>query len=544
MTEHQNPSKASVYEQIESLQLDEHTYSGAIEVQTLLHELHVHQIELEMQNQELREAQQQLEEARDRYADLYHFSPVGYLTLDEKGRLREINLMGATMLGKERARLVGFPLAAWVINDDKSLLYTHLRQVFSQRGNVVTELKIKRSDNVIREVRLESAVRENAADSLRTCRTVMLDISDQKRLAGILREKQAMQEALLSTTPAAVYFKDRELRYLGVSKVCADMMGWPENEIIGNTDDELCPPGIAEEYQRSDRAVLESGQPILNLEQHINDLHGNELWVSTSKAPYIGEDGQIAGLVGIRVNITPFKAVEERGNALLLENRRLTRRMFNVQEAERRYLARELHDELGQWLTAIQAEAEAICRGGVIDQQPKIHAGIHAILESAGEVHKVIRRILRELRPVLLDELGLADSLKEFVAQFQRRYPDIAWELSLNGDLGYLNEVQNITLYRIVQEALTNAAKYSGASRVSVFLQRDKGQGNGHDSLRLVVEDNGKGIAQATLHDGFGMLGMRERAIAAEGELSIRSDPGAGVRIEVSLPVLAEEAAK
>lgn len=538
MAEYQNPGTAPLHDRIESL--DEHSGSSTIEVQTLLDELQAHQIVLEMQIQELREAHQKLEEARDRYADLYHFAPVGYLTLDEKGRLREINLTGAAMLGKERTHLLGYPLATWVVDDKKPLLLDHLRQVFSRPGNVVTELKISCSDNAIREVRLESAVRENAADNLRTCHTVMLDITDQKRMAGIIQEKQSMQEALLSTTPAAVYFKDKNLRYLGVSKVCAGMMGWLESEIIGKTDYELCPPEIAEEYQHSDRAVLESGHPILNLEQHINDLHGNEFWVSTSKAPYIGEDGEIAGLVGISTDITPFKTAEKRGIALLQENRRLTRRMFNVQEAERRYLARELHDELGQWLTAIQAEAEAICRSRDVDREPKIHAGIHAILESAGEVHKVIRRILRELRPVLLDELGLADSLKELVAQWQKHYPDITWKLSLNGDLGQLNEMINITLYRIVQEALTNAAKYSAASRVSIVLQRDTAQENGYDKLRLVVEDNGKGIAQPILNNGFGVLGMRERAIAAEGELSIRSDTGAGVRIEVSLPVIAE----
>ena len=540
MAERRDSSRVSLYDRIESLQLDEHCYSGSIEVQALLHELHVQQIELEMQNQELRNAQQKMEEARDRYADLYHFAPIGYLTLDEKGCLREINLKGAAMLEKERARLMGFSLATWVVDDDKSLLFKHLHQVFSQPGNVVTELKIKPSDNVIREVRLESAVRENEADSLRMCHTVMLDITDQKRMASIIQEKQSMQEALLNATPAAVYFKDRELRYLGVSKVCADIMGWAENEIIGKTDYELCPPEMAAEYQRSDRAVLESGQPIQNLEQHIKDRHGNEFWVSTSKAPYTGENGKIAGLVGVSVDITPFKAAEKRGNALLQENRRLTRRMFNVQEMERRYLARELHDELGQWLTAIQAEAEAICRSGDVDRQPKIHAGIHAILESAGEVHKVIRRILRELRPVLLDELGLADSLRELVVQWRKHYPDITWELSLNGDLGHLNEVLNITLYRIAQEALTNAAKYSAASQVAISLQREKGPGNGPDSLRLVVEDNGKGITQTILNDGFGVLGMRERAIAAEGELSLSSSPGTGVRIEVSLPVIAE----
>jgi len=316
MDERRNSSRASLHDQIESLQLDAHTYSGTIEVQTLLHELHVQQIELEMQNQELRAAQQQLEEARDRYADLYHFAPVGYLTLDEKGCLREINLTGASMLGKERARLMGFPLASWVVNGDKALLSQHLRQVFSQPGNVVTDLKIKRADSVIRNIRLESVVRESAADPQRTCRTAMTDISTQTRLAGIVQEKQSMQEALLNTTPAAVYFKDCELRYLGVSKTCADMMGWQASEIIGKTDYDLCTPEIAMEFQRSDRAVLESGQPILNLEQRTKDLHGNEYWVSTSKAPYLGENGAIAGLVGISTDITPFKIAEERGNVL------------------------------------------------------------------------------------------------------------------------------------------------------------------------------------------------------------------------------------
>jgi signal transduction histidine kinase len=156
-----------------------------------------------------------------------------------------------------------------------------------------------------------------------------------------------------------------------------------------------------------------------------------------------------------------------------------------------------------------------------------------AIINSSGQIHQVVRRMLRRLRPIVLDQLGLTDSLEEMVCQWRAHHPDIYCKLTLEGALNNLNEITNITLYRTVQEALTNISSHAGASQVSVNLRLEPAH------ILLSVADDGQGM-DMDMHLpslGLGLLGMRERAIAAEGEFSFTSKPGQGLRIDVKLPL-------
>lgn len=378
----------------------------------MLRELKAHQIKLEKQNLDLRKAREQLEEARDRYADLYDFSPVGYLTLNEDGCVLETNRTATILLDQERANVVGKPFANWLAPGENGQFLLHLNQALCSASNVVIDTKIMAAGKS-RDMRLESSASHDASGGSRCCRTVMTDIT-LPRQAEILTKK------------------------------------------------------------------------------------------------------------------------------LLQENRRLTRRLFAVQELERRHLSRELHDELGQWLTALQANAQSIyC---VSSKKPDACAPCHesaqAIISAADQIHQVVGRILRRLRPVALDQLGLADSLEEIVSQWRAHHPDIYCELTLEGVLNNLSEVNNITLYRTVQAALTNISSHAGASRVSINLRREP------DHILLSVADNGQGMDIHLPRLGLGLLVMRERAIAAEGEFFLTSKPGQGLRLDVKLPLTQPEQEK
>jgi PAS domain S-box-containing protein len=511
----------------------------------LLHELQIHRVELEMQNHELREVQERLEEARDRYADLYDFAPIGYLTLAETGRILEINLTGAAMLGDERANIVGNPFSARLALNDSQMFFLYLNRVFRSTGtsNIVTEVKIKRG-GVEHDMRLESAPITATSGQSHACRMVMTDISEQKRTTGTLRQTLSAQEALLNTIPAMVYFKDMNQRYTAVSLGCEDFFGRPAAEILGKTCFDLIPRKQAEALHRIEQSVLLTGKPLRNIEQMVSDASGNPRFLSISLVPYFGPDGKIAGLVGVSVDVTTIREAEQRSQDLLRQNRLLTQRLFSLQEAERRHLARELHDELGQWLTAIQAEAGAICSSSGAEREPEIYANAQAIGKSATEVQSVIRRILRRLRPVLLDQLGLADSLQELAIQWRQHHPKIVCDLELEGDLAGLPESLNITLYRIVQEALTNIANHAQASHVKVRLRREPGAASAPEHLLLTVQDDGKGMDPKLPVKGLGMLGMRERVIASGGEFLSHSALGQGVCIEIRLPLVAQKEEK
>ncbi len=215
---------------------------------------------------------------------------------------------------------------------------------------------------------------------------------------------------------------------------------------------------------------------------------------------------------------------------LLAENRLLAQKNVLNQEEERRVLARELHDELGQSLNAIKLDAVAI-RERVPVASDEVHKNATAIIEVANHVHETVRSLTRRLRPMALDELGLRDALELYVSQWERRNPLSTCTLETAGTLEGLGELLNITVYRCVQECLTNITRHARATAVKVVLSRD------HTTLRLAVEDNGCGMDLHAKRHGLGLVGLRERAESLHGSLELTSTMGKGTRIALSLPL-------
>jgi two-component system sensor histidine kinase UhpB len=206
------------------------------------------------------------------------------------------------------------------------------------------------------------------------------------------------------------------------------------------------------------------------------------------------------------------------------ENRHLAQQSIAIQEAERRALAHELHDELGQSIAAINAVAASI-EGGAA------RSGATTIAEIGARMHAVVRGMLRRLRPVLLDEFGLTRALQDLVDGWNERHEDAFCRLSVRGRCDDLGDDSSVSLYRIVQECLTNASKHSAATEVAVELER---QSNG--GMRLEVADNGRGFDAAVTRPGLGLLGMRERSEALGGTFKIEASLHGGVRLTVELP--------
>jgi two-component system sensor histidine kinase TtrS len=247
------------------------------------------------------------------------------------------------------------------------------------------------------------------------------------------------------------------------------------------------------------------------------------------------------------------KLAEEESRKLLHENRFLVHKSLAVQENERRHLARELHDELGQCITAIQADASIISeRAPACD--PHVATSASAIQEVASHIYEVVHSMMQRLRPGMLDDLGLADTLGEEVEAWRDRRPDTVYELAVDAGLGDLGEDLNITIYRVVQECLTNIAKYAKASHVTVSLTGADGFGAGasagasggerRHSVHLVIQDDGAGMDVTSYGPGLGLIGMRERVESLDGRFTTESSPGQGTKIAVDLPLtLAESGA-
>ena len=215
----------------------------------------------------------------------------------------------------------------------------------------------------------------------------------------------------------------------------------------------------------------------------------------------------------------------------LAENRLLSQKYLLAQEEERRHLARELHDEMGQWLNAIKLDAVSI-RKYPVALPSEVLDSAQSIIEVSTRVYDVARGLMERLRPVALDELGLADALQHLTAQWRRRNADVAVSLIVDGDLAGLDEQTNITLYRVVQECLTNVARHAHASQVRLPVARAPRE------LTLVVADDGVGIEPGgRKRSGLGLAGLRERVEALGGRLEVLSNLPHGVEVRVRIPL-------
>lgn len=360
--------------------------------------------QMQLLSNQLQIKQQELEKSRNRYVDLYDHAPVGYLTLDNNGKIFSINLTGASLLKAERHTLIDKLFADYFANIDKQAFVTYLQETFSSSGKTSIDLKIGSIDDILSYVRLESTV----IYSKNRCRMMMSDISQLKKMI------------------------------------------------------------------------------------------------------YLNRD-------------------------LLTENRQLMKELFRIQEKERRVLARELHDALGQWLTAIRAENEVILNH--IDKNSIIFTSAQAIKECTEKMHQVIRAMLHRLRPILLDTPGLPDALFELKKQWLSHNTGNIIRLELSGNLSSLGEELNINIFRLVQEGINNAYKHAKASQIDIFLGQETSMGNlATKFLLLKIKDNGKGFDPKAASTGLGLVGMRERVITLDGSMVIESAQNHGTEITIRLP--------
>ncbi|MCC8963795.1 histidine kinase [Bradyrhizobium sp. Pear76] len=234
-----------------------------------------------------------------------------------------------------------------------------------------------------------------------------------------------------------------------------------------------------------------------------------------------------------------FNHLAERLATALADRNALTQKLILVQDEERRHLARELHDEFGQSLAAIRALA-ASARQTAAQECPPLLAECDGIARTATDMMETLRGALFRLRPPDVDELGLAASLEGLIAGWNGRSRGAPrFEITIAGSFERLPSSVGANLYRIVQEALTNAAKHAGATRVTLRLQmREAASGGNVGEIALAIDDDGR-PSEPPIKSGMGLLGMRERVAALGGRLSFTAGQPSGSSLRVIVPLAA-----
>jgi two-component system sensor histidine kinase UhpB len=216
----------------------------------------------------------------------------------------------------------------------------------------------------------------------------------------------------------------------------------------------------------------------------------------------------------------------------LIENQRLALKYVDMQEHERKTLARDLHDELGQYVNAIKLDAVSIREAA--QDRPEISETAHAVIANVDRVYEVLRGLIRQLRPVGLDELGLVAALENCANEWRSRLPATQIEMVCGADLDALAESRALVLFRLVQEALTNVARHSSATRVKIEI----GRAASAAGIDISIADNGRGADLSAHRSGLGLIGMRERVAALGGSFAVSSANGAaGFEVRAFLPL-------
>ena len=645
------------------LKLEEITDPPTDDLQAVVHELRTHQVELEMQNEELRKTEKELTHAHEQYSNLYNFSPVGCLTISRKLIIDKANLTIASMLGRHVIQLLKSPFSKFVHEEDQDIYYSHHRDVITTGQQQIAELRLKRTDDSIFWARLETMVSQHQDETNKTLLMAISDISLQKEAEQKQEENVDKYRAVFESMVDVYYKTDLEGYLQMVSPSCLSITGYRPEEVIGRLvtdfyvdpvqrseliwqlqqrgevndfevqmvhkngsnrvasissmlmlDKEQQPVAIegivrditarknAEAKLKESQSNHAEAQKIAQLGHWTLDLIKGELlwsdenyrifgqepsasntyetfleivhpddygfvkeaysnsvkhrsvydiehrlllpdgsikWVHERCKTTYAKDGTPLSSIGTTLDITKRKQAEIKRDNLLRGNRNLTRELMQVQEEERRSLARDLHDELGQLLTSINARAEFIAR----------HAEDNELCAVAKEIVRDVRvtfdashAALLRLRPATLDALGLAAALTELADQWNK-FAEIECTLQIDGKIDHLVELHSIAIYRLVQEGLTNALRHGKADRMQVIIKSVPPHEGGCAQVVVEITDNGRGLYVQTKSTGMGIIGMRERVYALGGTFLMTHMPQGGVRIEAMLPLDAEESA-
>jgi PAS domain S-box-containing protein len=340
------------------------------------------------------------------------------------------------------------------------------------------------------------------------------DVTEHRAEEERMAEREAQVRLMLEQLPAILSTLDENLVFTSAQGSAFRAMGLEPRQFLGHSLLEFL--GEDAEPVRAVRAALRGGSSAYEYEYR-------DRWYRCRADPLRRRDGTVGGAIHIGFDITERRRAE---GAV----QRLRAAMNKVQEDERRRIARELHDELGQLLTSLRLDLGLMRRELRSVPTAALESRIATMLDLADLTIATVRRVATELRPSVLDDFGLRAALEHERAAFVQR-TGIDVKLSIRNDQ-LIDPDRATALYRIVQESLTNVARHSGATRVDIRVEAMEGK------VTAELRDNGRGITEAEVNNlsTLGLLGVRERAFAFGGEAVIESLPGSGTRVFVSLP--------
>jgi PAS domain S-box-containing protein len=393
--------------------------------------------------------------------------------------------------------------------------------------------RIIRPDGSLRWIRGRAFPVRDECEKIIRVAGIVEDITEHKEAGARVRRSEEKFKALFDLAPVGISVLDRNRNVIEANPSLEQIMRLSREELLSGTQmlrNFLNANGTTQlpDQFASARAIREN-RPISNIETGIVMENGETVWVQVSVAPLSLPD---ASAVVITQDITErrraAKELEEANHQL----RVLSRQLFHIQEEERRHLARELHDEIGQTLTAAKINLKIIAP----DVPPSIVGRLNDSVQLLDRLLRQVRQLSLDLRPPLLDELGLVPTLRWLVDQ-QAQRAGLRVTFTTNVDGLEIDPNVQTACFRVAQEGITNIIRHSGAKSVAVELRREA------ERLWLSVRDDGAGFDPSVVengvhqHSSLGLVSMKERALLVRGGIEVHSAPGHGTEIRAWFPL-------
>lgn len=525
-------------------------------------------------------AEEALRESEERFSAILRQATTGIVRKDNEGRLVFVNQAFCNMLGYTEADLLGktvwefmhpedvaenkrsyhrlmaegipFNLERRLLRSDGAIIWVDasVSPIMDATGKpqsaVTVEVDItgrKQAEEALRQLnlQLEDRVLSRTAKLRAVNQTLRDEIGERKRIEEALRQSESSARTneeklrtLFDLLPVGISFLDPKGQIVQMNSALLNILKLSKEELLSQKYQ-------ARKYIRADgmpmspaefasaRALTER-RTVHNVETGILLEDGEVIWTNVSAAPVDVAD---VGVVVVTVDITDSKRAER---ALQESHRRLrilSQRLVEVQEDERRALARELHDRVGQTLAALNINLIIINGQLSGEATEQIGTRLNDSMNLVAETIALVRDVMTDLRPSVLDDYGLEAALESHLAQFISRYNISARLEKPDQPLPRLGPSVEMTVLRIAQEALMNIARHARATQVNLSLRQEV------DAVCLTIQDNGIGIESwqdANRPGSHGLTIMRERAEAFDGTLNVQSFPGQGTVVELRIP--------
>lgn len=469
---------------------------------------------------ERKKAELTLQESELRYRSLINQANDLIILSDENMNILEVNEIVKSLLGYSRENVIGKKTEDFIADGEFDLIPSQLKKIIAGES-ILIERKLKHKNGKLIDVELNSKMLSD-----RKILTFARDIRERKKTEAALTNERNLSESTINNLPGIFYLFDDSGALIRWNKSLETISGYTQKEIAKMNILDFYADEMRTIVSGAIKKGLKKSQP--GLEVMVRNKNGGLLPFLFISKPILYEGKKC--VIGIGMDVSKQKQTEEELIKSYSQIRQLTEHLQIVREEERAYLAREVHDVLGQQLTVLKMDM-AWLKSGLKDKDASFHERLQGMDEMMDETIKTVRQISSDLRSGVLDNFGFAAAIEWQCMEFRKK---TGIQINYQNGAEDVKIPQKISmgLFRIFQECLTNIARHAKATRVDVKLELAEGR------LLLQISDNGIGFDARKVKDKktLGLIGMQERSKIIHGDIRISSKPGKGTSIEINIP--------